>query len=179
MCACQIYDSNSDTVYAAPVTDEHRRLLAKYAYLVGKDQVLLSDYNEALNNFDSTKVLIMTDETEKALTSASSEFSAEDIHMIRGSPDPFFVEFLRPDVCKGNGVKAVCDYLGIGLENVAAFGDGENDKEMLELAGIGVAMKNAKDAAKASADIVLDWNNDEDGVALQLEAFKANGLFAS
>ena len=44
--------------------------------------------------------------------------------------------------------------LGIDRMHVIAFGDNENDLEMLEGAGIGVAMGNAKDEVKAKADFV-------------------------
>ena len=46
--------------------------------------------------------------------------------------------------------------LGLTREQSIAFGDGGNDVTMLEYAGIGVAMGNACDAAKAAADYVTD-----------------------
>ena len=51
-----------------------------------------------------------------------------------------------------------------------AFGDGENDKEMLEYAGIGVAMGNAKDSVKAVADYVTD-SVDDNGIENALRHF--------
>ncbi len=45
----------------------------------------------------------------------------------------------------------MCDFLGIGIHEVAAFGDGDNDKEMLELAGYSCAPSNAKIVAKNAA----------------------------
>jgi len=97
--------------------------------------------------------------------------------MIRGSPHPFFVEFLRPGCCKGTGLAKLCEAIGISLENVAAFGDGDNDKEMLQLAGLGVAVKNARDVTKASADIVLELTNDQDGVAEFIAKLAREGRF--
>lgn len=52
---------------------------------------------------------------------------------------------------KGDGLRFAAKYLGIGLENVAAFGDGDNDIEMLECAGYGCAMSGARDDVKAHA----------------------------
>ncbi len=52
---------------------------------------------------------------------------------------------------------------GVRLENVMAIGDGANDLEMVVEAGIGVAMGNAVDIVKASADDVVAAN-DADGV---------------
>lgn len=59
---------------------------------------------------------------------------------------------------------------GLKPENIMAFGDGENDIEMLKLAGIGVAMGNASDAVKAAADFVTD-KVDADGVEHALRHF--------
>ena len=65
---------------------------------------------------------------------------------------------------KGNGLRSLCRYLGIGMEHVMAFGDSYNDMNMLEEAGIGVAMGNASEEIKAAADVIT-LSNDEDGVA--------------
>ena len=78
------------------------------------------------------------------------------LYFILGSPDPFFVEFLRNDVSKGNALQKLCENMNINLNEIVAFGDGDNDKEMLQLAGLGVAMKNGKPAAKEAADVVMD-----------------------
>jgi hydroxymethylpyrimidine pyrophosphatase-like HAD family hydrolase len=45
---------------------------------------------------------------------------------------------------------------GLDRSQIMAFGDGENDMDMLEYAGIGVAMGNASDKVKAVADYVTD-----------------------
>lgn len=57
---------------------------------------------------------------------------------------------------KGIGLRKLCEYLKIDPEEVLAFGDGYNDIEMLEFAGIGVAMGNAGDILKQRADYVTD-----------------------
>lgn len=54
------------------------------------------------------------------------------------------------------GIEACMARCGIHREEVIAFGDGENDMEMLKFAGIGVAMGNAGDSVKASADYVTE-----------------------
>lgn len=57
----------------------------------------------------------------------------------------------------------LCDKKGIDRENVIAFGDNYNDIEMIEFAGIGVAMENAEDILKQSADYIA-LTNEDDGV---------------
>jgi len=169
----QYYNGDIGEVIAAPKTDEHRILLQRYAELTGRPQ-LLAPYSA--QTIPSAKMLLMTNDADLLIAQATATFPTE-FHIIRGSPEPYFVEFLQPGVSKGVALQALCDYLGIVPFEVAAFGDGDNDKEMLQFAGMGVAMKNAKDAAKAAADITIEWTNDEDGVALQLEAMEKQGLF--
>ena len=71
---------------------------------------------------------------------------------------------------KGYGVKRVCDYLGITLDEVMAVGDSHNDLTMLEAAGLGVAMENALPAVKAIADFHTS-SNEEEGVAKAIQRF--------
>ena len=100
--------------------------------------------------------------------------------MIRGSPHAFFCEFLMPDMGnKGAGLKRLCECMNIPVACCVSFGDGENDREMLEVAGVGCAMKNARPAAKAAANIVIEWTNEEDGVACQLEKMILEGSLRS
>ena len=62
------------------------------------------------------------------------------------------------------------ELLGIGLEEMMAFGDAENDLDMLGRAGIGVAMGNAAPELQAAADYVTA-TNDDDGIAKALRHF--------
>ena len=74
-------------------------------------------------------------------------------------------ELHRPDRLRQQRNK-----LGLTREQCIAFGDGGNDVTMLEYAGIGVAMGNACDAAKAAADYVTD-DITADGLAKALAHF--------
>jgi hydroxymethylpyrimidine pyrophosphatase-like HAD family hydrolase len=71
-------------------------------------------------------------------------------------------------VNKASGMRVLGDYLNCTSEDMIAFGDGANDIDMLEYAGIGVAMGNASDIAKASADMVTE-RIDADGIYLALK----------
>ncbi len=72
------------------------------------------------------------------------------------------------DATKLNGIYVLCEYFGIHLSEVAAFGDDFNDIEMLRECGVGVAMSNAIDECKAVADYVCG-DCDKDGVARWLK----------
>ena len=67
---------------------------------------------------------------------------------------PYFTDIVAHDNSKAHGMEAICKHYGIRREETIAFGDGANDIEMLEWAGIGVAMGNAADAVKVHADHV-------------------------
>lgn len=69
---------------------------------------------------------------------------------------------------KGIAVTELCNRLGIDIARAAAIGDSTNDLAMIQAAGCGVAMGNAKDEVKAEADCITA-TNDEDGVALFIE----------
>ena len=84
---------------------------------------------------------------------------------------------LHPEVTKGAGLRRLCAALGVGLEQVVAFGDGDNDIEFLQLAGHGLCMKNGRETAKAAANGITSLSNDEDGVAHELRRLLGEGRF--
>lgn len=65
-------------------------------------------------------------------------------------------DVLHADGGKHVGIDAVCAHYGFTAREAIAFGDGDNDKEMLGHCGIGVAMGNAREEVKACADTVAD-----------------------
>ena len=71
---------------------------------------------------------------------------------------------------KGEALSALARHLGCTDENTMSFGDGLNDLSMIKSAGLGVAMANACDEVKASANYITD-TNDNDGVMKAIEKF--------
>ncbi len=61
----------------------------------------------------------------------------------------------------------VAEYLDIPRKNIIAFGDEDNDLEMIEYAGTGVAMGNGIEELKNIADAIT-FSNEEDGIAFYL-----------
>jgi Cof subfamily protein (haloacid dehalogenase superfamily) len=80
------------------------------------------------------------------------------------------MEILPPGMSKGAALKLLLKELKVSAEHVLAIGDAENDVEMLQLAGTGVAVGNATDHVKAVADAVVA-GNDADGVAEAIEKY--------
>ena len=73
------------------------------------------------------------------------------------------VDIIPLNCGKGNAVEEVLKYYGFTKDEAIAFGDGNNDIEMLEAVGTGVAMGNAKDEVKAKANAICK-SVDDDGV---------------
>jgi Cof subfamily protein (haloacid dehalogenase superfamily) len=82
---------------------------------------------------------------------------------------PYFLEFAAPGVTKGAGLDFLAAHMGFTPERTIAFGDGENDVELVEWAGFGIAVENAHPRVKAVADWICP-SAEEQGVAQVLEA---------
>lgn len=65
---------------------------------------------------------------------------------------------------KGTAVTTLCKHLNIPLSHALAAGDEANDISMLQTAGLGIAMSNAKEEVKKSADVITDTDNNNDGL---------------
>ena len=74
------------------------------------------------------------------------------------------IEINAHNADKGQAISALCDHLGIALENIVCFGDASNDITMLKAAGLGIAMSNGVDSARAAADMCTDSDNNHGGV---------------
>ena len=105
----------------------------------------------------------ITDETFRALTAALPACDC-----LRHS-EVDWCKITKKNVTKEAALKAVCRALGLGQEEIVAFGDDTPDIEILRLCGLGVAMGNAIPVVKAAADEVIG-TNDEDGIAAWVEA---------
>jgi len=194
----QYYDGVTGDVNVAENVSKsakEKELLLKYSNLTGKKQVIVPSYKTLIDkNILPVKCLVLTTNIDYMLNKAYNTLKPNSFHIIRGSPFPFFVEFLKPNVNKGTAIERLIKYLNdsneisetetavvageiklnskciFSLETTIAFGDGENDAEMLSIVGHGVAMINGRPAAKDAAnDITID-NNENNGVAKYLES---------
>ena len=78
------------------------------------------------------------------------------------------LEISPANTSKASGLRELCDFLKIDIAEAVAIGDAPNDKEILQVAGLAVAMGNASDEIKKLADFVT-LDNDNDGVAAAIE----------
>ncbi len=80
------------------------------------------------------------------------------------------IDIIPKDGGKSKGIALYLQNAHLEREEIMAFGDGENDIDMLEYAGTGIAMGNASDQVKAHADYITD-SVDEDGIYKALVHF--------
>ncbi|QWC21155.1 Cof-type HAD-IIB family hydrolase [Bacillus haikouensis] len=83
---------------------------------------------------------------------------------------PYVLNVLQEDVSKSRAILKTLEYFGFHQSEAVAFGDGENDIDMLELAGLGIAMGNGSEKLKAAADFVTKPSG-EDGIEFALRKF--------
>jgi Cof subfamily protein (haloacid dehalogenase superfamily) len=153
-----------DLLYVAEVTPEARR----YADFQHLDIHPVGDLRTWLDH-DPTKLVAVgepdaLDELERELKPrfAGRLFISKSL--------PYFLEFAHPHVSKGSGLEFVAARLGFRPAETVACGDGENDRELLDWAGFGVAVANAHEDVLERADLVVP-SVQEEGVAALLEAY--------
>jgi Cof subfamily protein (haloacid dehalogenase superfamily) len=152
-----------DELYVASATAEARRY-AEFQHIPIRVVGPLLDWLEA----PPTKLVTIGD--PHALDALEERMKARfDGRLFIAKSLPYFLEFASADVTKGAGMDFVARHLGIARERTVAFGDGENDVELLEWAGFAVAVANAHERVLARADYVAP-PADEEGVAQVLEA---------
>ena len=83
---------------------------------------------------------------------------------------PYLLELGNPTVSKGTGIAFVAELLGISLDRIVSFGDGENDIELIEEAGFGIAVEDANPLLLERADWVCP-SADVEGVATVIDAY--------
>lgn len=82
-----------------------------------------------------------------------------------------YLDICQKFVSKGTSVELLCNTLMINSQECICVGDGENDISMLRYAGFGIAMKNAGDKVKKSADYVVPYTNCENAIAYLVKEF--------
>lgn len=145
------YFTDIITDYAEPVPEECHQPLSNVADSGTKiNKLIILDREEVLVD--------IRPELEKLLEGKASLTKAV----------PGMLEVLPFGASKGKGVQVLLNSCGIAPERCLAFGDGENDIEMIRLVKYGIAMANARSLLKQVSTFITD-NNNEDGVAKVLE----------
>lgn len=130
--------------------------------------IVVSDLRPLLNRA-TTKLMVLSDDAEIISRLSTHLKNSDSRTRIRDYKSIALLEAFHPTANKRSAVKCLAEeIMTLRPENVMAIGDDLSDIEMLEYAGIGVAMGNAPAAVKASADWVTS-TIDEDGAAKAVE----------
>lgn len=87
--------------------------------------------------------------------------------------DILYHDIMKEGVTKASAIEILANHLKINKNEIIAIGDGGNDIEMLQTAGLKIAMSNASDSLKEIADIITEVDNNHGGVgAILNEVYK-------
>jgi Cof subfamily protein (haloacid dehalogenase superfamily) len=158
----------ADKLYIAEDNDKIR----KYAKQSNIPYTIAPDFSRIINNDRQTKIIIIDEPARlDALFPELRELLGSQVHMTKSKPN--YLEFTHPEGTKGQALRFLADHYGIPMEETIAMGDAMNDYDMVQAAGLGVAMANAVPALKEIADYITLSNN-EDGVRHVIEKFVLN-----
>ncbi|BAU41172.1 Cof-type HAD-IIB family hydrolase [Leptolyngbya sp. O-77] len=157
----------NDQLYVREITAETEA----YAERSSIEPIAVGDLRTLLDA-DLTKILAQSSNVElidDLLEKLRQRYAPTELYLTK-SVD-IFLEATHPKVNKGNAVRYLAEtILGLRANQVMAIGDNFNDFEMLQYAGIGVAMGNAPEGVQAIANWVAP-SVEEDGAAIAIEKF--------
>lgn len=119
------------------------------------------------NAFAIEKLCVFFDDPQQAAAALPRFYAVPGVEIVQGSPKN--VEVTAAGVDKGEALRALADRLGVPHESTLAVGDSENDRAMLQKAGVAAVMANGMPKIQALARLVSKADCDHDGVAEILE----------
>lgn len=156
----------NDQLYVREITTETQL----YAERSGIKPIAVGDLRQVLTTYEPTKILALCDDTDiidNLLGSLSRQYTPAELYLTKSVAT--FFEATNPFANKGLAVRYLAEeLLGLQPNNVMTIGDNFNDLEMLEYAGIGVAMGNAPSQVQAIADWVAP-SVEQDGAAVAIK----------
>ena len=157
-------DDRESFVYPKEPNIYQRELLKKFHN--DRRVISSSEYRVMDRNL---KLVYMEDEARSEILESSLREHFGDSIEIKRSKDPYidcyFITILHPKGDKAHALATLEEIEGVSIADTTVFGDSHNDIGLFKYAGRKVAVANAIDEIKKSADIVLKWSNDEDAVA--------------
>lgn len=143
--------------------------MVQNSYILEKE--LFNDIDEIVHRNDMNSIVKFDIFRKKRPIGVIKDFVNLDMFSVV-NPDEHYMELTVKSASKGNAVMEVAQYYDIPMESVITIGDSENDLSMFQVAGLSIAMGNAQDNIKKSADMITD-TNDRGGFA---KAIKELGL---
>ncbi|MCR8843981.1 Cof-type HAD-IIB family hydrolase [Paenibacillus sp. SC116] len=157
-----------DQVYAQEKNDK----LIAYCELSNIPYTIEPDFRGVLSRHRSTKMLIIDEPSLLDEVAAHLRgLLGPDVHITKSKPH--FLEITHREGTKGHALRFLAEHFGCTLEETIGIGDSWNDHDLIETAGLGVAMGNAVSSLKEIADYITLSNNEE-GVRHVIEKFVLN-----
>lgn len=139
-------------------------------FSMGDPKVTVGDLRSTLGE-DVTSILIHAKEEDvPRIRSYLSDVHAEVVDHRRWAAPFHVIEIIKKGINKAVGLEKISKYYGIPKDRIIAFGDEDNDTEMIQFAGHGVAMGNAIPLIKETANHITK-SNEENGIAEFLKDF--------
>jgi hypothetical protein len=143
-------------------------LTEAYAADDGLTAEVVPSFEPFLSAADPYKLLIIGSEGRVGSLQQAVRDAALPVHAVQS--EPVYLEILPPGVSKGEALQAMLEALALTAAETIAIGDNWNDVEMIEAAGLGVAMGHAPEGVRARADVVCG-TAEEEGVREVIERF--------
>ncbi|MBI4781532.1 MAG: HAD family phosphatase [Oscillatoriophycideae cyanobacterium NC_groundwater_1537_Pr4_S-0.65um_50_18] len=157
-----------DRLYVRELTPDS----VEYAKRSNIEPIVAGRLQDVVAEREPTKLLALCEQPaliDQVLVSLGQLYSPEQLYFTKSVAT--FFEATHPNANKGNAVQYLAEtVLGLRSENVMAIGDNFNDLEMIQYAGVGVAMGGAPDAVKAQANWVAP-DVEADGAVAAIEQF--------
>ncbi|WP_269924061.1 HAD family hydrolase [Enterococcus innesii] len=123
--------------------------LVEYFSFAHQEVIVAEDFDEVIQQQDIFQVMLGSGKEDYAKVMANTTEAKITAWWDRA------VDIIPASSGKGSGIAKMLAYYGLDKSEAIAFGDGNNDIEMLEAVGWGLAMANASDELKAIADEVI------------------------
>lgn len=156
--SCGVEVCGKDKIYFCirnRIVDEHQRL----EHFPDNDM----NYKDIPEAWRKVLFMVEADEVETIRNIISQSQYADSFSYVKSSP--WYYEILPKGNTKGEGLLRLASMLNIKPENTIGMGDNENDIDLIQKAGTGVAVSNAVKLIKDAADIITRNDNNNDAVA--------------
>ena len=160
------YDMHCHTYNEDHIVSRHDNECMKYYRRVIKTPLIVTDDVLSYLNEPPSKMIaieLYDRKKQERFRKALQEMVGDRLTLLYSNPN--YMEIFPSEAGKGSAVKRLAGILGVDIKNTYAAGDEQNDISMIEAAGCGIAMANAMELVKESADVVTKEDNNHDGLA--------------
>ncbi len=167
-------ESQGSILYSLEDDPVTKKEFSEWFHLDKRHNLSVLDGDVSKIKYDLNSILLHVDSAEKFDQMVYEVKKAASTLVVRNYSLPVSGEIIEINSIysnKGNALKYLSSYYGIPLDRCIAFGDGDNDVEMLSKAKYGFAMKNGTKATKLLSRHITKYSNDDNGVVWELNHF--------